>query len=80
MRAASALRAGFGEGKITAAVAEAAARLPEAQQQTLARRLEDAPRLSLAEIGDVAREQTAAGSSKRLRFSQILCSCRRPSN
>jgi hypothetical protein len=58
------LRAAFDDGRITANVAEAAARLPEAQQSTLERALEEAGRLTLSDVRHVAREQTSAATGE----------------
>jgi hypothetical protein len=58
------LRAAFDEGRISASVAEAATRLPQAQQSILERKLEEAARLTLSEVRDVAREQTSAATSE----------------
>lgn len=56
------LRRAFDEGKLTANVAEASARLPSAQQERLERQLENGVRLTLAEVRDVAREQASAAT------------------
>lgn len=57
------LRAAFDEARITASVAEAAARLPGEKQAELERRLEEEGRLTLAEIHEVARQQTGAATA-----------------
>ncbi|MGO9882227.1 MAG: hypothetical protein ACLP4R_29910 [Solirubrobacteraceae bacterium] len=54
-----ALRAAFDEGKITASLAEAAARLPAACQQKLEGQLEAGSRLSAADVREIARHGTA---------------------
>ncbi len=59
-----ALRLAFDEGKITPSVAEAAAHPPEAQQNTLEQRLEAHGRISLAEVRDLARGQTATATAQ----------------
>jgi ParB-like chromosome segregation protein Spo0J len=59
-----ALRAAFDEGKITAGAAEATARLPEVHQKALERQLEAAGRLTLADVRQVAREQTTAATTE----------------
>lgn len=59
-----ALRDAFQAGKITASVAEAATRLPEDQQHTLARRLGQRARLTLAEVRDASRQQSAAATAE----------------
>jgi ParB-like chromosome segregation protein Spo0J len=59
-----ALRTAFDEGKITANLAEAAARLPEAGQQELERQLEAGSRLSVADVRAVARGRTAAATGE----------------
>jgi ParB-like chromosome segregation protein Spo0J len=59
-----ALRAAFDEGKITASLAEAAARLPEACQHELEGQLEAGSRLSAADVRDVARNHTAAAADE----------------
>jgi len=59
-----ALRDAFAAGKITAGVAEAAARLPEVQQQTLACRLGEGGRLTLAIVRDASRQQSAATTAE----------------
>jgi ParB-like chromosome segregation protein Spo0J len=59
-----ALRAAFDGGEITAGAAEAAARLPEAHQQALERQLEEAGRLTLADVRHIAREQTTAATTE----------------
>jgi ParB-like chromosome segregation protein Spo0J len=59
-----ALRAAFEAGQITASVAEAAARLPEARQQALEQKLETAGRLNLTDVREAAREQTAAATAE----------------
>lgn len=53
------LRAAFDEGKITASLAEAGARLPDACQQRLEGQLEAGSRLSAADVRDFARGRTA---------------------
>jgi ParB-like chromosome segregation protein Spo0J len=58
-----ALRAAFDGGAITAGAAEAAARLSEAHQKALERQLEEAGRLTLADVRQVAREQTTAATT-----------------
>ena len=57
------LRAGFDEGRITAGVAEKAARLPDEEQARLERQLDEGGRLTLAEVRDVARTQTSAATA-----------------
>jgi ParB-like chromosome segregation protein Spo0J len=59
-----ALRAAFAEGTITASLAEAAARLPEACQQELEGQLEAGRRLSAGDVRDVARGRTAAATGE----------------
>jgi ParB family transcriptional regulator, chromosome partitioning protein len=59
-----ALRAAFDEGKITASLAEAAARLPDACQQELERQLEAGRRLSAADVRDAARGRTAEATGE----------------
>jgi hypothetical protein len=54
------LRAAFDEGRITVGVAERAARLPRAQQTCLERQLDEATRLTLADVRAVARSETNA--------------------
>jgi len=54
-----ALRAAFAEGKVTASLAEAAARLPQACQQQLEGQLEGGSRLSIADVREVARDRIA---------------------
>lgn len=58
------LRAAFDEGKITASVAEAAARLPEARQDELERQLRAGERLTLADVRHAGRAQAAAATSE----------------
>jgi ParB-like chromosome segregation protein Spo0J len=58
-----ALRVSFEEGRITAAVAEAAARLSEAQQARLAERLRDGG-LSLPDVRELARQGAAAEAAE----------------
>jgi hypothetical protein len=58
------MRARFDEGKITTTVAEAAARLPEAEQMALQPRLEASSRLSVVNVRAVARERTDAVTSE----------------
>ncbi|MGN6170479.1 MAG: ParB/RepB/Spo0J family partition protein [Solirubrobacteraceae bacterium] len=53
-----ALRAAFNDGRITASVAEAAARLPEPEQKELADELAQQGRLTLASVRHVARERS----------------------
>lgn len=59
-----ALRAAFDEGKITASLAEAAARLPDVCQQTLEGQLKAGRRLSAADVRDVARGRNAAATGE----------------
>ena len=59
-----ALRAAFDKGKITASLAEAAARLSEAHQTTLEQQLESDNRLSLADVREVARDRTAGATGE----------------
>jgi ParB/Sulfiredoxin domain len=59
-----ALRAAFDGGKITASVAEAAARLPEAHQTALEPQLEAGSRLTVSTLRGVSRERTAAATSE----------------
>ncbi|HET6870146.1 MAG TPA: hypothetical protein VFH80_29810, partial [Solirubrobacteraceae bacterium] len=59
-----ALRAAFDEGKITASLAEAAARLPDACQHELEGQLEAGLRLSVADVRDVARGRSAAATGE----------------
>jgi ParB-like chromosome segregation protein Spo0J len=59
-----ALRAAFEAGQITASVAEAAARLPVARQQALEPQLGTGGRLSLTDVREAAREQTAAATAE----------------
>jgi hypothetical protein len=59
-----ALRAAFDGGKIAASAAEAAARLPEAQQTELERQFDDGGRLRLAEVREVAGERAATAASE----------------
>jgi hypothetical protein len=59
-----ALRAAFDERRISASVAEAAARLPEAQQKALEPQLEAAGRLSLSDVRHVAREHKSTATSE----------------
>jgi ParB-like chromosome segregation protein Spo0J len=59
-----ALRAAFDEGKITASLAEAAARLPDACQRELGGQLEAGSRLSIADVRDVTRDRTAAATGE----------------
>jgi ParB-like chromosome segregation protein Spo0J len=58
------LRRAFDEGRLPASVAEAAARLPVARQESLERTLEDDGRLTLAVVRDVMREQTRTHASE----------------
>jgi len=58
------LRAAFDRGKITASLAEAAARLPDACQRELGGQLEAGCRLSVADVRDVARSRTAAATGE----------------
>jgi hypothetical protein len=53
-----ALRAAFDQGRITAQVAEAAARLPEREQQMLAAQLVERDRLTLSAVSEVARQRS----------------------
>jgi ParB-like chromosome segregation protein Spo0J len=53
------LRAAFEHGEITAAVAEAAARLSEGQQAQLEQTLADSGLLTLAAVREIARERTS---------------------
>jgi ParB-like chromosome segregation protein Spo0J len=57
------LRAAFEEGRITAGVAEKAARLSDQQQARLEQHLEQAGRLTLAHVRDAARAQASAASA-----------------
>lgn len=57
------LRQAFDEARLPASVAEAAARLPHAQQEQLERQLEQGARLTLAAVGNAAREQTSAATN-----------------
>jgi ParB-like chromosome segregation protein Spo0J len=57
-----ALRAAFDEGTITASLAEAAARLPDACQRELEGQLDAGSRLSIADVRDTARGKTAAAT------------------
>jgi len=59
-----ALRAAFDGGTITASLAEAAARLPDACQRELGAQLEGGNRLSVADVRDVARNRTAAATGE----------------
>jgi ParB-like chromosome segregation protein Spo0J len=59
-----ALRAAFDEAKITASLAEAAARLPDACQHELEGQLEAGRRLSAADVRDVARGRTVAATGE----------------
>ena len=59
-----ALRVAFDEGKITASVAEAAARLPEAHQIALEPELDAGSRLTVAVVRAVTRERRDAASSE----------------
>jgi ParB-like chromosome segregation protein Spo0J len=59
-----ALRAAFDEGTITASLAEAAARLPEACQQVLERQLQEGSRLSVADVRDAARGRSAEATGE----------------
>jgi ParB-like chromosome segregation protein Spo0J len=56
------LRAAFEEARITASVAEAAARLPDDKQAELERRLEEQGRLTLADARDAVRRETGAAT------------------
>jgi hypothetical protein len=53
-----ALRDAFDDGTITASVAEAAARLPEPEQQMLAVQLAERGRLTLPDVSAVARQRS----------------------
>jgi hypothetical protein len=57
------LRTAFDEARITASVAEAAARLSDERQRELEWRLEEGGRLTLADAREVAREQTGAATA-----------------
>ena len=59
-----ALRAAFDDGAITASVAEAAARLPNAQQRALEKHLQAGNRPSVADVRNLARDRTAAATSE----------------
>jgi hypothetical protein len=56
------LRAAFDEGRITAGVAEKAARLSDEQQARLEQQLDERGRLTLADVRDVARNETRAAT------------------
>jgi hypothetical protein len=56
------LRRVFDEGTISAAVAEAAARLPGEEQQALERQLAAGERITLANVRAIAREQASTAS------------------
>jgi ParB-like chromosome segregation protein Spo0J len=58
------LRAAFDRGTLAASVAEAAARLPAAQQERLERKLEEGTRLSHAEVREVGRAHANAASAE----------------
>jgi ParB-like chromosome segregation protein Spo0J len=58
------LRAAFDEGRITASVAEAAARLPEAHQLALEPQLEADGRMTVASVREVARQRATVASSE----------------
>jgi ParB family chromosome partitioning protein len=53
-----ALRARFDDGRITASIAEAAARLPEPEQQLLAAQFAERGRLTLRDVSEVARQRS----------------------
>lgn len=57
------LRTAFDEGRITAGIAETAARLSEEQQTGLERQLEEEGRLTLADVRELAHEQTTAATA-----------------
>jgi ParB-like chromosome segregation protein Spo0J len=57
------LRTAFDEARVTASVAEAAARLPEEKQAELERRLQEEGRLTLADVREVARQHTCAATA-----------------
>jgi ParB-like chromosome segregation protein Spo0J len=52
-----ALRAAFDDGRLTASVAEATARLPEPEQDALADQLAEKGRLTLPDVSDLARRR-----------------------
>jgi hypothetical protein len=58
------LREAFDQGRLPASVAEAAARLPEAQQQALASHLGEGAGLTLARVREHARRQTSAATAE----------------
>jgi ParB family chromosome partitioning protein len=58
------LRTAFDEGKITASLAEAAARLPDVCQRKLEGKLEAGNRLGIADVRDVTRYRTAAATGE----------------
>ena len=58
------LRAAFDRGGLPTGVAEAAARLPRARQEQLARGLAEGGRLTLADVRNVAREETATATGE----------------
>jgi hypothetical protein len=58
------LRDAFDRGELTARVAEAAARLPQAQQQPLQRQLAEGARLTLAHVRGLTREQTSTAGAE----------------
>ena len=58
------LRAAFDQGVITVSVAEAAARLPEPDQEELADELAQQGRLTLPSVRDVARERSVKAKAE----------------
>ena len=58
------LRRAFHEDRIPAGVAEAAARLPEAEQQVLALRLGKGTGLTLGHVREQSRKQTSAATAE----------------
>src|SRR5207302_414124 len=58
------LRVAFDRGRITASVAEAAARLPEPEQKELADELAQQGRLTLSYVRHVARERSVEAKSE----------------
>jgi ParB family chromosome partitioning protein len=57
------LRDAFDAGRLSAGVAEAAARLPEARQRALGRRLDQGQRLTFDAVREIAREETGGATA-----------------
>jgi len=60
---AAGLRAAFEDGRITAGVAERAARLPDEQQARLEQQLDQGERLTLADVRYVTRDETSVATA-----------------